>query len=91
MPAAIFAIQTYGEQLNWHPHLHSLLADGAWGKSDATQPRKTPIVPEVCTRVWVVIGLDYGAGRAYSLNRKGTLSGDSRSLSASFHKYDEVC
>ena len=32
VPAAIFAIQTYGDQLNWHPHLHSLLADGAWGK-----------------------------------------------------------
>ncbi len=34
MPAAIFAIQTYGDQLNWHPHLHSLLADGAWSKKD---------------------------------------------------------
>ena len=31
--------QTYGDQLNWHPHLHSLLADGAWGKrDDAFQP-----------------------------------------------------
>ena len=39
VPAAIFAIQTYGDQLNWHPHLHSLLADGAWGKrDDAFQP-----------------------------------------------------
>ena len=39
VPAAIFAIQTYGDQLNWHPHLHSLLADGAWGKSNgAFQP-----------------------------------------------------
>ncbi len=27
------------KQLNWHPHLHSLLADGAWGKRDeAFQP-----------------------------------------------------
>ncbi len=38
VPAAIFAIQTYGDQLNWHPHLHSLLADGAWGKE--TTPSK---------------------------------------------------
>jgi len=39
VPAAIFAIQTYGDQLNWHPHLRSFLADGAWGKrDDAFQP-----------------------------------------------------
>ncbi len=29
-PAAIFTVQTAGEALNYHPHLHGLLADGYW-------------------------------------------------------------
>lgn len=28
--AAIFTVQTTGEALNYHPHLHGLLADGYW-------------------------------------------------------------
>jgi hypothetical protein len=28
--AAIFTVQTAGESLNFHPHLHGLLADGYW-------------------------------------------------------------
>ncbi len=36
MPAAVFAIQTYGDQLNFHPHLHSLVAEGGWGRDDRT-------------------------------------------------------
>ena len=28
--AAIFTVQTAGEALNYHPHLHGLLADGYW-------------------------------------------------------------
>jgi hypothetical protein len=28
--AAIFTVQTAGEALNYHPHLHGLLADGCW-------------------------------------------------------------
>jgi hypothetical protein len=28
--AAIFTLQTAGEALNFHPHLHGLLADGYW-------------------------------------------------------------
>jgi len=44
VPAAIFAIQTCGRQLNWHPRLHSLLADAAWGKNDdAFQPKKAKV------------------------------------------------
>jgi hypothetical protein len=31
--AAIFTVQTAGEALNFHPHLHGILADGYW-KSD---------------------------------------------------------
>lgn len=30
VPGAIVAIQSYGDQLNWHPHLHSLVSDMAW-------------------------------------------------------------
>ncbi len=28
--AAIFTLQTAGEALNFHPHLHGILADGYW-------------------------------------------------------------
>jgi hypothetical protein len=28
--AAIFTVQTAGEALNCHPHLHGILADGYW-------------------------------------------------------------
>ncbi|MGH9338628.1 MAG: IS91 family transposase [Acidobacteriota bacterium] len=30
VPGAIFAIQSYGDQLNFHPHLHSLVSDMGW-------------------------------------------------------------
>jgi hypothetical protein len=32
-PGAIVAIQTYGDQLNFHPHLHSLVSDKGWDRS----------------------------------------------------------
>jgi hypothetical protein len=35
--AAIFTVQTAGESLNYHPHLHGLLADGYW--KDGVFPR----------------------------------------------------
>ena len=31
-PGAIVAIQTYGDQLNFHPHPHSLVGDGVWDR-----------------------------------------------------------
>ena len=33
VPGAIVAIQSYGDTLNFHPHLHSLVPDGAWDRS----------------------------------------------------------
>ena len=36
VPAGVLAIQTYGDQLNFHPHLHSLVAEGGWGRDDGT-------------------------------------------------------
>ena len=33
---AVLAIQTYDDQLNFHPHLHSLVAEGGWGRVDGT-------------------------------------------------------
>jgi len=35
--AAIFTVQTAGEALNYHPHLHGLLADGYWRDSVFTR------------------------------------------------------
>ena len=39
--AAIFTVQTAGEALNYHPHLHGLLADGYW--KDGTFCRFTEV------------------------------------------------
>jgi len=36
VPAAVLAIQTYGDQLNFHPHLHRLVAEGGWDRQDGT-------------------------------------------------------
>ena len=36
VPAAVLAIQTYGDQLNFHSHLHSLVAEGGWGRDGGT-------------------------------------------------------
>lgn len=35
VPGAILAIQTYGDRLNFHPHLHSVVSDIAWDRSGA--------------------------------------------------------
>ena len=35
--AAIFTVQTAGEALNFHPHLHGLLADGYWKENVFTR------------------------------------------------------
>ena len=31
VPGIIIAIQTYGDLVNFHPHLHALVTDGAFG------------------------------------------------------------
>ncbi|MEJ2080066.1 MAG: transposase, partial [Acidobacteriota bacterium] len=35
---AIVAIQTYGDPLNFHPHLHSLVSNGVWDRQEQFQP-----------------------------------------------------
>ena len=35
---AIVAIQTYGDQLNFHPHLHSLVSNGVWDRQEQFHP-----------------------------------------------------
>ena len=35
---AILTAQTAGESLNYHPHLHGLLANGIWGEDDVFSP-----------------------------------------------------
>ncbi|MGH9338212.1 MAG: transposase, partial [Acidobacteriota bacterium] len=37
-PGAIVAIQTYGDELNWHPHLHSLVSDAVWDRQGNPHP-----------------------------------------------------
>jgi hypothetical protein len=34
----ILAIQSYGDQLNFHPHLHSLASDGVWDRQGQFHP-----------------------------------------------------
>jgi hypothetical protein len=35
---AILTAQTAGESLNFHPHLHGILANGVWGEDDVFSP-----------------------------------------------------
>jgi hypothetical protein len=39
---AVVAIQTYGDQLNWHPHLHSIVSDVAWDSGGDPHPLGAP-------------------------------------------------
>jgi len=50
-PGAILAIQTYGDQLNWHPHLHSLVSNGYWDRQEQFHPFG-PLDYEVLTRLF---------------------------------------
>ncbi len=34
---AVIAVQTAGDQLQWHPHLHALVADAVWGRDAMTR------------------------------------------------------
>jgi hypothetical protein len=47
---AIFTVQTAGEALNYHPHLHGLLADGYW--KDGTFTRFTELHIEALTQAF---------------------------------------
>ncbi|MEJ2084014.1 MAG: transposase [Acidobacteriota bacterium] len=42
---AIDAIQTYGDPLNVHPHLHSLVSNGVWDRQEQFQPFG-PLAPQ---------------------------------------------
>ena len=50
-PGAIVAIQTYGDQLNWHPHLHSLVSHGVWDRQGQFHPFG-PLDDEGLTRLF---------------------------------------
>ena len=34
VPGMIAAIHTFGERVHWHPHIHALVTDGAFGERD---------------------------------------------------------
>ncbi len=49
--AAVIAIQTAGDQPQWHPHLHALVADAVWARDG----RRLPISyldPDAMTRIF---------------------------------------
>jgi hypothetical protein len=48
--AAIFTVQTAGESLNYHPHLHGLLADGCW--NDGVFTRFSEVDLEAITKAF---------------------------------------
>ena len=51
VPGAILAIQTYGDQLNFHPHLHSLVSDVAWDREGSVFSIGWPD-PQVLTQLF---------------------------------------
>ena len=42
VPGAILAIQSYGGQLNWNPHIHSVVSDVAWDREGSVSPMGWP-------------------------------------------------
>lgn len=51
VPGAIIAIPTYGDALNWHPHLHSVVSDVAWDRQGSVFPLGGPDA-EVLTQLF---------------------------------------
>jgi transposase-like protein len=45
VPGVILSIQTYGEELNFHPHLHAVITDGCFGRDGTFYP-----IPEIDTQ-----------------------------------------
>ena len=49
--AAVIAIQTAGDQIGWHPHLHALVSNAVWTRDG----RRLPISyldPDAMTRIF---------------------------------------
>jgi hypothetical protein len=38
VPAMVGAVQTFGDLLNWHPHIHAVVAEGVFGESGEFVP-----------------------------------------------------
>ena len=51
VPGAVVAIQTYGDELNAHPHIHLLASDQAW-KPDGRSDSMGEVDSEVLTRLF---------------------------------------
>lgn len=51
VPGAVFALQSYGDQLNFHPHLHSLVSDLGWSP-DGVASRISRIDSPLLTRLF---------------------------------------
>ena len=51
MGAAVIAIQTAGDQLLWHPHLHALVPDAVWSR-DGRRFSISYLDPHVMTRIF---------------------------------------
>jgi hypothetical protein len=51
LPAMIAGIQTFGDLINWHPHIHAVVADGVFMPSGKFIPIPQ-IPPEKFKRVW---------------------------------------
>jgi transposase-like protein len=45
VPGVILSIQTYGQELNFHPHLHGVISDGCFSQDGTCHP-----IPEVDTQ-----------------------------------------
>jgi len=49
--AAVIAVQTAGDQLQWHPHLHALVPDAVWAR-DGWRLSFSYLDPEAMTRIF---------------------------------------
>jgi len=51
-PGAVFAIQTFGQLIHYHPHIHALVTDGAFTPAGCFLPLPANLSHEPFLRIW---------------------------------------
>jgi hypothetical protein len=51
-PGMVGAPQTFGDLINWHPHLHALVTDGAFVKDGTFLPMPNDLAAEPFLKLW---------------------------------------
>jgi hypothetical protein len=52
VPGMVGAPQTFGDLINWHPHVHALTTDGAFAKDGTFLPMPDDLTAEPFLKLW---------------------------------------